>query len=263
MKRGIDVSSHQGAIDWGAVKTDFSILRAGWSWYQGGMTQDQRFLENVKGVREAGLPWGAYLYAYDKTPEAARASARKLGALLSGYQMEYPVAYDFEDPQYQQNTPEQNTAVCKAFLEELEGQGYYASLYTYANFAKSRLRMEELSRWDFWVAAYQSPLTSWTGSWGMWQYSAAGQVPGIQGNVDLDLARKDYPAIIRGAGLNGFGESPQQPEGCVPESGAETGGAAFPSPGQSSQALLAEYEALLARHNALVAAIRQALEAAG
>ena len=216
MKRGIDVSSHQGAIDWGAVKTDFSILRAGWSWYQGGMTQDQRFLENVKGVREAGLPWGAYLYAYDKTPEAARASARKLGALLSGYQMEYPVAYDFEDPQYQQNTPEQNTAVCKAFLEELEGQGYYASLYTYANFAKSRLRMEELSRWDFWVAAYQSPLTSWTGSWGMWQYSATGQVPGIQGNVDLDLARKDYPAIIRGAGLNGFGESPQQPEGCVP-----------------------------------------------
>lgn len=216
MKRGIDVSSHQGAIDWGAVKTDFAILRAGWSWYQGGMTQDQRFLENVKGVREAGLPWGAYLYAYDKTPEAARASARKLGALLSGYQMEYPVAYDFEDPQYQQNTPEQNTAVCKAFLEELEGQGYYASLYTYANFAKSRLRMEELSRWDFWVAAYQSPLTSWTGSWGMWQYSAAGQVPGIQGNVDLDLARKDYPAIIRGAGLNGFGESPQQPEGCVP-----------------------------------------------
>ena len=216
MKRGIDVSSHQGAIDWGAVKTDFAILRAGWSWYQGGMTQDQRFLENVKGVREAGLPWGAYLYAYDKTPEAARASARKLGALLSGYQMEYPVAYDFEDPQYQQNTPEQNTAVCKAFLEELEGQGYYASLYTYANFAKSKLRMEELSRWDFWVAAYQSPLTSWTGSWGMWQYSAAGQVPGIQGNVDLDLARKDYPAIIRGAGLNGFGESPQQPEGCVP-----------------------------------------------
>ena len=216
MKRGIDVSSHQGAIDWGAVKTDFAILRAGWSWYQGGMTQDQRFLENVKGVREAGLPWGTYLYAYDKTPEAARASARKLGALLSGYQMEYPVAYDFEDPQYQQNTPEQNTAVCKAFLEELEGQGYYASLYTYANFAKSKLRMEELSRWDFWVAAYQSPLTSWTGSWGMWQYSAAGQVPGIQGNVDLDLARKDYPAIIRGAGLNGFGESPQQPEGCVP-----------------------------------------------
>ena len=216
MKRGIDVSSHQGAIDWGAVKTDFAILRAGWSWYQGGMTQDQRFLENVKGVREAGLPWGTYLYAYDKTPEAARASARKLGALLSGYQMEYPVAYDFEDPQYQQNTPEQNTAVCKAFLEELEGQGYYASLYTYANFAKSKLRMEELSRWDFWVAAYQSPFTSWTGSWGMWQYSAAGQVPGIQGNVDLDLARKDYPAIIRGAGLNGFGESPQQPEGCVP-----------------------------------------------
>ena len=247
MKRGIDVSSHQGAIDWGAVKTDFAILRAGWSWYQGGMTQDQRFLENVKGVREAGIPWGTYLYAYDKTPEAARTSARKLGALLSGYQMEYPVAYDFEDPQYQQNTPEQNTAVCKAFLEELEGQGYYASLYTYANFAKSKLRMEELSRWDFWVAAYQSPLTSWTGSWGMWQYSSTGRVDGIQTDVDLNLAEKDYPAIIRGAGLNGFGESPQQPEGCVPVA--------------EHQKLLRQYQELEEEYRAAQETLRRVREA--
>ncbi len=220
MTEGIDVSSYQGTVDWKQVKgagKAFAMIRAGWSWYLGGMTLDQRFLQNAQGAQEAAMPWGVYLYAYDKTPEAARISARKLGAVLSGYQMEYPVAYDFEDQQYLENTPEQNTAICKAFLEELQGMGFYVTLYTYANFAKSYLNMNELTQWDFWVAAYQNPLTSWTGPWGMWQYSATGQVAGIQGKVDLDRSKKDYPSIIREAGLNGFGDEDGQPEGCIPE----------------------------------------------
>ena len=218
MTEGIDVSAYQGAVNWKQVKAagkGFAMVRAGWSWYQGGLTQDQRFLQNAQGTQAAGLPWGAYLYAYDQTPEAARASARKLGALLSGYKLEYPVAYDFEDRQYLANTPEVNTAICTAFLEELESQGYYVMLYTYLNFAKSWLDMGKLGKWDFWVAAYQSEL-SWEGAWGIWQYSAAGSVPGIQGNVDLDRSGKDYPAIIRAAGLNGFGDGESQPEECVP-----------------------------------------------
>ena len=203
--RGIDVSYHQGKIRWEEVETGFAILRAGWSWYEGGMDVDSRFRENAAGAAKAGIPWGAYLYAYDRSPEAARISARKLGDLLAGYRLEYPVAYDFEDGQYLSASPEENTAVCRAFLEELERQGYYVSLYTYANFAKYFLRMEELARWDFWVAAYQEHLTAWEGPWGIWQYSARGRLPGIDTDVDLDLARKDYPSIIRRAGLNGFG----------------------------------------------------------
>lgn len=239
MKTGIDVSSHQGAIDWKAVKTDFAILRAGWSWYEGGMDIDKQFFANVNGVEEAGIPWGVYLYAYDLTPAAARVAARKLADLLAGHKLAYPVAYDFEDPQYLKFTREANAAICKAFLEEMESLGYYVSLYTYANFAKDNLNMDELSRWDFWVAAYQNPLTAWTGPYGMWQYSSTGRVDGIQTNVDLNRTDKDYPAIIRGAGLNGFGESPQQPEETVPRE---------------------EYEAMKAKYNDLAAAVRELAE---
>ena len=235
MKTGIDVSSHQGAIDWGRVKTDFAILRAGWSWYEGGMDIDKQFFANVNGVEEAGIPWGVYLYAYDQTPAAARVAARKLADLLAGHKLAYPVAYDFEDNQYLKYTREANTACCKAFLEEMEAQGYYVSLYTYANFAKANLNMEELSRWDFWVAAYQDPLTAWTGPYGMWQYSSTGRVEGIQTNVDLNRTDKDYPAIIRGAGLNGFGEQPQPPEDTVPKS---------------------EYDAMKAKYEELVSAAK-------
>ena len=250
LTEGIDVSSHQGEVDWQQVKAagkGFAILRAGWSWYEGGLTRDSRFPENAAGAEAAGLPWGAYLYAYDRTPEAARASARRLGALLAGYRMEYPVAYDFEDGQYLSASPEENTAVCRAFLEELEGQGYYAALYTYANFAKNFLRMEELSPWDFWVAAYQEPLVSWQGSWGLWQYSAAGEVPGIRGRVDLDRARRDYPAIIRRAGLNGFGAGAERPEECVPRA--------------EYQKLLRQCQELEARSEAAEATLRRVREA--
>lgn len=231
---GIDVSSHQKTIDWGKVKTDFAIVRAGWSWYEGGMDIDKRFLENVRGVEAAGIPWGAYLYAYDLTPAAARVAARKLADLLAGHKLAYPVAYDFEDNQYLKYTREANTACCKAFLEEMEAQGYYVSLYTYANFAKANLNMEELSRWDFWVAAYQNPLTSWTGPYGMWQYSSTGRVEGISTNVDLDVAMKDYPEIIKGAGLNGFGDDPE-PEATVPKT---------------------EYDAMKAKYEELVSAVK-------
>jgi lysozyme len=239
MKSGIDVSSHQGAIQWEKVKTDFAILRAGWSWYDGGMDTDARFRENIKGVQASGIPWGVYLYAYDRTPEAARIAARKLAKLLEGRQLAYPVAYDFEDNQYLNFSKEDNTAICKAFLEEMESLGFYVTLYTYANFANSYLNMADLARWDFWVAAYQNPLTSWKGDWGIWQYSSTGKVDGISTNVDLNHAQKDYPSIIQGAGLNGFsaGEAPVE---TVPR---------------------AEYDALKAKHEALVAAIQRALEA--
>lgn len=200
---GIDVSSHQGKIDWGKVKKDFAILRAGWSWYQGGMNIDTRFLENVAGVQAAGIPWGVYLYAYDKTPAAARISANRLADLLDDYKLDYPVAYDFEDKQYLSTGKASNTAVCKAFLDTLRARGYYPILYTYTNFAKGFLNMEELKEYDLWIADYTGKV-GWTGDYTMWQRSAEGHIDGVYTDVDLNDAYKDYPKIIREAGLNGY-----------------------------------------------------------
>lgn len=214
MKTGIDVSIHQGTVDWGKVTAEFVILRAGLSWYEGGMDTDKNFLVNAAGVQGAGIPWGAYLYAYDKTPAAAVVSANKLADLLNRYKIPYPVAYDFEDKQYLSTGKAANTAICKAFLETLQGRGYYAMLYTYTNFANGYLNMAELSAYDLWIADYTGKV-GWTGPYGIWQYSDRGAAPGITGPVDLDRAYKDYPSIIQGAGLNGYGktgEAPDQPD---------------------------------------------------
>ena len=211
MQTGFDLSSHQGVVRWERVKADFAMIRAGWSWSQGGMNIDLRFTENAAGAQEAGIPWGAYLYAYDRTPEAAVQSAGRLAELLAAYQLPYPVAYDFEDDQYLTRDRGENTAICRAFLETMQQRGYYVMLYTYTNFAKGYLRMEELAGYDFWVADYTGKV-GWTGPYGMWQYTAAGRMAGVTGPVDLDYAYKDYPFLIRAAGLNGFGGEAPSPE---------------------------------------------------
>lgn len=218
MKTGIDLSSHQGTVSWGKVVADFAILRAGWSWYEGGMNIDQRFRENVTGAQAAGIPWGVYLYAYDRSPVAAVKSADRLADLLDSFQIPYPIAYDFEDGQYvTEGRREANTAICAAFLKRLQERGYYAMLYTYTNFARSFLDMGALASYDLWIADYTGKV-GWTGPYGMWQYSAKGRLEAIgSGKVDVDLniAYKDYPAIIRGAGLNGYGARPGDGEDCA------------------------------------------------
>lgn len=209
-KQGIDVSAHQGQIDWGKVTAEFAILRAGWSWYKGGMNIDTRFLENVAGVQAAGIPWGVYLYAYDKSPAAARVAANRLADLLADYKLAYPVYYDMEDKQYFSMAPEENTAICKAFLDTLQAKGYYVGLYTFTSFAKSYLEMEQLSAYDLWIADYTGKV-GWTGPYGMWQRTGKGRATGISTDVDLNTAYKDYPAIIQAAGLNGFGKTENLP----------------------------------------------------
>lgn len=207
MKAGFDLSSHQGTVNWRKIESGFAMIRAGWSWYLGGMNIDQRFVENAAGAQAAGIPWGSYLYAYDQTPEAAVISAGRLADLLDNYRLPYPVAYDFEDGQYLAMGRERNTAICRAFLSTLQKRGYYVMLYTYTNFAKGYLQMEELAEYDLWVADYTGKV-GWPGEYGIWQYTAAGSLAGITGPVDLDRAYKDYPSIIQRAGLNGYGKRP-------------------------------------------------------
>lgn len=202
-KYGIDVSSHNGNIIWSKVKTDFAILRAGWSWYEGGMNIDVKFLDNAKGVEQAGIPWGVYIYAYDKSTSAALVAANRLADLLDTYQLQYPVWYDIEDTQYTKMTKATNTAIAKAFMKTMQARGYYAGLYSYTNFANGYLNMNELTEYDFWVADYRASV-GYKGSYGMWQNSAKGKIDGISTVVDTNICYKDYPKIIKDAGLNGF-----------------------------------------------------------
>ncbi len=224
--KGIDVSRHNGAVDWKAVKEGgiaFAIIRIGYTHYEGGLTVDDRFTENIQGALAAGIPVGVYAYAYDLSEDAARISAGKVLEAVAPYRLEYPVWYDQEyEAKLLALSKEQRTGICRAFLDAVQQGGYYAGLYASRDWLENKLDGAPLAAYDKWVAAYRFDLpepgsekSGYDGAHGLWQYTVIGasgtrgkdfwtpgSVPGVAGNCDLNIAYKDYPAIIRAAGLN-------------------------------------------------------------
>lgn len=211
----IDVSKWQGnGIDWEKVKADGIegvILRAGYGRFAS--QKDPTFERNYTEAKRVGLAVGAYWYSYATTTIQAAQEAEVFLSVIAGKQFELPVAFDMEyEPGILALTNAQRTAIVKTFLSMLEQSGYYAVLYASTDFVANRLNYKELTRFDVWAAQYGDKCTCPL-PYGIWQYSSTGTVPGIPGDVDLDIAYKDYPAIIQGAGLNGFTKSPGMPAG--------------------------------------------------
>ena len=209
--KGIDVSKFQGKIDWQRVKAagiEFAFVRVGWAGYEGGIDEgkDPHFDANMRGAAAVGIPVGVYVYSYCKTPEAAKRAAKEAVALCAPYRLTMPLVFDIEHDQnvpiYRSMSRAQVSDICAAFLAEVEKAGYYAMLYTYKSFVNESLDMSKLSRWDFWLAHYTTK-TDYTGAYGIWQYSSSGSVDGINGRVDMNIAYKDYPAMISGVELGG------------------------------------------------------------
>jgi len=204
--RGIDVSAVQGTIDWARVKSsglvDFAILRSGYGWsYAPGRQADRFFTANVEGCEKHGIPYGIYHYSYCVRPENARREARYFLDIIRDARPVYPVFMDIEDPSQAKLPRAVLTQIAYDFCDEVERAGYYTAIYSYKNFLETHLDMAALARVDVWVAQIASE-NSYRGPHGMWQYSWTGSIPGIRGDVDLDIAYRNYPAIIRRAGLN-------------------------------------------------------------
>ena len=99
VKKGIDVSEHQGVIDWNAVKdsdVEFVIIRCG---YGDNYTSqdDKQWLRNVSECERLGIPYGVYIYSYAQTTAQAKSEADHVLRLLKGHNPTYPVYYDMED----------------------------------------------------------------------------------------------------------------------------------------------------------------------
>lgn len=204
--KGIDVSKYQGDIDWQKVKesgVQFAILRAG---YGREISQkDPCFEKNYAACKAAGLPVGAYWYSYAADTEGAGLEAKACLEVIRGKSFEYPIWFDQEyEPGILALTDQQRTDLVRTFCQALESAGYYTGLYCSRDWLKNQLLADQLKAYDIWVAAYGKTPGAVPLPYGIWQYSSTGQVPGIQGPVDLDIAYKDYPAIIRRAGLNGL-----------------------------------------------------------
>lgn len=208
MAFGIDVSHWQGTIDWGTVKASgksFAIIKAGGS--DKGFYTDSKFEENYANAKKAGMPVGAYYFVGPGflSTEDGLADAKRFIEIIKGKQFEYPVFLDLESTSPSNKAGATEAAI--AFCEALENAGYYVGIYAsdVSGFA-DRLELSKLNAYDKWVARYGSK-PKVVSAYGMWQYSSTGKVDGINGNVDMNEAFKDYPAIIKKAGLNGFSKT--------------------------------------------------------
>lgn len=193
MYKGIDVSKWQGKIDWPRVKVDFAIIRAGIS-----TSKDVRFEENYAGATAAGVPVGVYWYLKAMTVEAAHREAAACIKAISGKKLSYPVYADIEEAAQLRLGRDKLTDIAAAFLEDIEAAGYFVGLYSSKSHLEACFTPEIRERYAVWVAHYGVGKTTYTGRYGMWQYTDKGKVDGISGAVDLDIAYEDYPAIIRG-----------------------------------------------------------------
>lgn len=226
--KGIDVSAHQGKIDWQRVQAagiDFAMLRACYGWDNDEQI-DREFSSNVAGCTAAGMPYGLYHYSYAHTPADAVLEARFFLRVLSSLQPAYPLAFDFEDPSQVGGTDAKGNyykgldvaaqmEIIDAFMATLEQAGCYAVLYSSASALTRLYRFAptRMQRYDCWVAHVGASSPAFPGTYGMWQYSWKGKIDGIQAEVDLNYSYKDYPAIIKAAGLNGWGkpDTPTEP----------------------------------------------------
>lgn len=213
---GIDVSKWQGNIDWKKVKADgidFAMIRLGYGSADGKSCGiDSYFEKNVANAIAAGVDIGCYFYSYALSVDAAKREAEYVVSVLSKYKgvFTYPVAFDLEDKSQVALGKNVLTDMVIAFGDTIEKAGYYCSLYSNLNWLKNYLDDSRLKRFDHWLAQWASKPT-YTGAFGMWQSSSTGKVNGISGNVDTDIAYKDYPSIIRSNKLNGFTNAEQKP----------------------------------------------------
>ena len=209
--KGIDVSSHQGLIDWAKVKAagiEFAIIRAGYGKYESQV--DSRFEQNAFGALSAGIHAGAYWFSYATTPDEAREEAKLCASTIEKYKgkFDFPVYFDYEydSEEYSKKqgvtpTQELRESLTEAFCEEIQAQGWRAGVYTNNDYIKNRWRLDVLKQWEIWLADYTGGPDV---SCGMQQTSSTGSVNGISGDVDMNTAFVDYPSLIRNDGWNGF-----------------------------------------------------------
>lgn len=214
--KGCDLSVHNGVVNFAMLKTatDFAILRAGYGRYTS--QKDAMFEANYQGCEANGIPKGAYWYSYAMTEDEARQEAQACLECIKGKRFEYPIYYDVEESKQFALGKEKLGKIIKAFLDVVEKAGYWVGLYSSASAFNSYIPDDIKTRYAIWVAHWGVSKPTYSGSYGIWQYSDTGKITGISGNVDLDYAYFDYPSEIKKHGLNGYTYNSGESEGNSP-----------------------------------------------
>lgn len=197
---GIDVSDHQGVIDWAKVKEsgiNFAIIRVGYrGTTRGKLYIDDQFENNIKGATEAGLKVGVYYFSQATTVAEAEEEASEVLTSINSYQVDYPVIFDWEPVEDEgartANISGDMVSDCAAaFCKKVSKAGYNAAVYINKTQAYEFYDLDKISSYDLWYAEYQLKPSLFY-NFSIWQYSANGTLDGIDSPVDVNLSFKDY-----------------------------------------------------------------------
>ena len=203
---GVDVSVYQEDVDWNQVKAsgvDFAMIRVGFRGYgpSGIMSEDSRFRENITGALDAGLQVGVYFFSQATNVWEAQEEANFVLDAIKDYNVTFPVVFDWERitnaSARTDGLPGGTITLCaRTFCDTIAQAGYTPMVYFNLDLAYLGYDLNQLKNYDFWLAEYRTTPTFFY-DFAMWQYTAKGSVPGIKGNVDLNLyfTRSDDPQV--------------------------------------------------------------------
>ena len=203
--RGVDLSYHNGTVDFVALKNSgisFVILRVGTT-----NGKDSKFEEYYTAAKSAGLDIGAYLYSYATTATAAAADANRTISWLGTKTFEYPIFLDIEHDSQKNLSKTTLTNIVMTYCDTLVENGFYPGLYTNKTWMEKINMTTVKARYDVWLASWivtGAGITDYSSDYSLWQYSATGTVPGVSTDVDLDIVFRDYPSYIKKYGYNNF-----------------------------------------------------------
>ena len=182
----IDVSTWQGSIDWKRVKAagyGHAIIRAGFG--REVSQVDNRFEQNYKNAKAAGVVLGVYWYSYAVDKADAIREAKACLTVLNKRKLEMPVYFDMEESSMTKLGKAKLTEMAKAFCEEIKKGGYRAGVYSNPNWFKNYLDYNALKKlYSIWLAQYYKEAQY---ECDVWQYSSSGKVDGISGSVDMNI----------------------------------------------------------------------------
>ncbi|MCR5793494.1 MAG: hypothetical protein K6G65_10025 [Lachnospiraceae bacterium] len=201
--KGVDVSYHNGTIDWEKVKADgidFAIIRCGY-----GMDQtdqdDKQWVNNAKKCSELGIPFGVYLYSYANTSEKALSEAEHVLRLVKGYKLSMPIYYDLEDTIVEKAGTAQILENTKIFTQKLESAGYTVGIYANLYWFNTFLTDAYYDKYEKWVAQYNTTC-NYTKPYYIWQSTSEGTVSGIGSkSVDLNFMLNTAPVSAKITGI--------------------------------------------------------------
>lgn len=187
----IDVSEHQGVIDWNSVKNQISgaIIRCGYG-DNIASQDDKQWQRNADECTRLGIPFGVYIYSYAKSTAQSQSEAEHVLRLVSGYKLSYPIYLDLEEPGTEGGAIQR----ANVFGDVIESKGYWCGVYANAHWWRNYL--SGMERFTKWVAEWG--VQSVSIGCDLWQYTSNEVVYGINGRVDANYCYKDFPSIITG-----------------------------------------------------------------